>query len=119
MPQQAKQVHSQEQGQLKHSAKRKGEEGPWPHLQQRRSESLKSMQGERQGLLGPPPLGESLLPRDKKSLEGSRANAWPGLEELERQLLHLPLQSWRQQTKNCHLGEALLAKWLRTQIPTS
>lgn len=80
---------------------------------------MKSMQAGRRGLLGPPPLGESLLPRDKESLEGSRANAWPGLEELVRQLLHLSLEIWRHQTKNCHLGETLLAKRLGTQNPTS
>lgn len=31
--------------------------------------------------------------------EGSRANAWPGLEELERQLLPLPSQNWMANTR--------------------
>lgn len=73
------------------------------------------MQGGRQGLLGPPPRDDSLLPRDTESLEGSRANAWPGHEELERQFPHLPSQTW--ETPDQELSPWGKASWQSSLEP--
>lgn len=90
-PQQAKQVHSQEQGQLKHT-KRKSE-GPWPHLQQRRAVECEKHAGREAG-----PPGSSLLAWVIHFCTGTKnhlraAEQTPGLV-LECQLLSLPSQTW-------------------------